>query len=482
EFERGEQLACTNGGGGLFEDIPIVEDFDPRDGDVDRSVFTRPQMAFNFPREPFSVEEPTNDEDVTITRWYSYEILGLDVRVREEGQNWQDFPGDHQGPVYDQAGYSAYYDLEGQLPENAEVEITLRARGVQLGSDDKNDVQETYDEQEYVATFQTGDAPDYIMDGSIHRSFPVANQRYFLEGENNGQGELNWYLDQDENLFRNKPDEDDDLDPNGNFNYVVRFTDVAAEESQDVPVTSADHLAQGGVTFPIPKAFLTGETIYALDLIRIYTPPPGTEEDNTVIVQETLGMDGGQPGGNDGLLDLQIQPANNLVPAIPNGGLQILADFDNNQPDNPPSPGGNLDGFKKNARKVKNRGAVSATVEKSLLPYTSFYFRTSMFTTKAEKVAGISVKKLNNVPKKLHVVDVDDLHHAVDGKGLYLPYIFLKTDEGFDKVESQYHEGNFVAMDKGQAVGNATIQFLPSFRFTGTDDWRSQTFAGDGDH
>ncbi|MEO0731844.1 MAG: hypothetical protein AAFZ52_03345, partial [Bacteroidota bacterium] len=28
----------------------------------------------------------------------------------------------------------------------------------------------------------------------------------------------------------------------------------------------------------------------------------------------------------------------------------------------------------------------------------------------------------------------------------------------------------------------ATIQFLPSFRFTGTDDWRSQTFAGDGDH
>ncbi|MEM1357323.1 MAG: hypothetical protein AAGF89_03950, partial [Bacteroidota bacterium] len=504
EFERGEELACTQGGGDIFEDIPIVEDFDPQDGDTDRSVFTSPQMAFNFPREPFSIEEETDVEDQFITQWYGYEIVDFTVRTREEGEDWKTFNGDHQGPIYDQAGYSAYYELAGQLPEFSEVEIELRARGMRLGSDNPDDLIETYDVQTYTATFETGEAPDHVMKGSIHRSIPFQRQRYFLETENGQRGYLRWFTDQNQALFRNKPTDRDGLDPKGNYAYVARFTEVATQAYEDVPISNADYRANGGVQYPIPTSFLQPETIYELDLVRIYTPPPGTEENNTIVVEETLSLHGAGGGGNGGGNNLQlnapllannnnnngpglnilIQGVNNDSPQpIPNAGLQLQANanyLDN--PISPPIPGGSLEGFKKNARKVKNRGAVSQTVEKSLLPHTQFYFRTSKFTTKAEKTAGITVKDLNNVPYQEHVVDVDDLHAAVDGKPLRLPYVFLDAPEGFDRIESQFRRESYTAYDQGQIINPQpyVANYTPLFRFTGTDDWRSQTFAGDG--
>ncbi|MEM9929849.1 MAG: hypothetical protein AAF840_08530, partial [Bacteroidota bacterium] len=558
EFEHGKQVVCTGGSNNIFDDIPIVQDFDPKDGTDNKSVFIHPQIAFNFPRGPFGIEEESDTPGESITRYYAYEIVQFKVRTKEENEGWKNHPGGVGQRTYDEAGYSCSYDLPKQLPEYSQVELEMQVRGLRLNSNDIDDVEEPFETQSYKATFVTGEAPDYIMENSIDDAKPFHRQLYFHEGVSANTGYMKFWTEQSENLFRTNPGPNDGFDSNGSYSYVVRFTDVESGAYVDRPATNRNHGAGGGFTYGIPRAFLQHSRIYKIDLLRMFTPPAVDQEDNTNIVMTDLGVDGPGGSGNGGILvnPGQIQPGNNngngggglqvnpgviqqgnnnngnggglVIQAqlmnnqqVPNAGLVQMAQFqggginqyaiNNGQPDpdppapnfpnqiqgndgggggNPPwvnpglgfqEPGGSMEGLKYEARKIKERGKVDQIIAKSLMPPSEpFYFRTSKYKTAAEKLAQTSVKTLNTTKFQKHIVDTDDLHFAEDGIEVKVPYVFLQTNEGFDRFETQYYRLNWVVSDLDDIIDAKSRDYYPALEITGDEDWRSNTFINDG--
>jgi hypothetical protein len=527
EFEHGKKVVCSLDGNNIFDDIPIVEEFDPADGASGQSIFTHPQVAFNFPRGAFPIDEESDTPGEYLTRYYGYEIIGLTVKTKEQGENWKTHLGGTGAPQYDEEGYSCLYDLPNQLPEFSQVELTLRVRGQRYNSNDPDDVAENFDVQTYTATFQTGAAPDYILANSIDRAKPFHRQLYFLEDEGGPNGFLNFWHEQSNNLFRTTPTAQDGLSSQGNYTYVVRFKDLKAGTATDVNPTSLNAGAGGGINFPIPKNFLQPKTVYEIDVLRIYNPPNnGTPDNNTSVVMADLGIDGqgGGGGGGGGPNNLQImaipqQQQNN----VPNAGLMQIANFQNNNqgmnvnvpnqfqnPNNDPggdppfeggidqianndpgdgpgfngpndfqSPGGNMSGLKYESRRLEQRGLVGEEVSKSLMQQ-KLYFRTSMFSTLAAKINQVKVKNLNQSPAQEHMVEVDDLHQFEDGIVVNTPYVFLESDEGFDRFESQYWNWNYHVSDGENHNSFKLVKYSPFVTFEGREDWRSETFSTDG--
>lgn len=538
EFEHGKQVICTGGGSNIFDDIPIVQDFDPRDGAEKKSVFIHPQVAFNFPRGAFGIEEATDTPGETFTRYYGYEIVNFKVRTKEQGGAWKNHAGGTGSPDYDNAGYSCSYDLPQQLPEFSEVEVEITVRGLQLNSDDITDVDETFSSQTYKAKFTTGEAPDYILPNSIDLARPFHRQKYFQEDEVAGDGYFNFWVEQSNKLFRQHPGPNDGFDANGNYNYVVRFTDVESGNHIDKTPTNKSTSAGGGFNFAIPRAFLQPERIYKIDLLRLFQPPAVGQDDNTNVVMTNLGVDGPGPGpgggggggilvnpgqnqgGNNGGggLVIQGQLANQQVP---NAGLFQVAQFqgggqanqfaiNNGQPDpdppapnlpnqfqgnggggpNPPwinpglgfqAPGGSMDGLKYAARNIKERGKVDQVIVKSLMPPSQpFYFRTSKFKTAAQKLATTSVRNVANTKFQTHLIDTDNLHEFEDGVEVKVPYVFLQSDEGFDRFETQYYRLHWVVTDLGDQIDSKWSTYKPALDVEGREDWRTDVFITEG--
>ncbi|MTB49590.1 hypothetical protein [Lewinella sp. W8] len=526
EFEHGKKVVCSQDGNNIFDDIPIVEEFDPTDGASGQSIFTHPQVAFNFPRGAFPIDEESDTPGEYLTRYYGYEIIGLTVKTKEQGGNWKTHLGGTGSPQYDDEGYSCLYDLPNQLPEFSQVELTLRVRGQRYNSNDPDDVAENFEVQTYTATFQTGAAPDYILANSIDRSKPFHRQLNFLEDEGGNNGYLNFWHEQSNSLFRTTPTAQDGLSTQGHYTYVVRFKDLSAGTAKDVNPFNLSTAGGGGMSFPIPKNFLKPKTVYELDVLRIYHPPNSTPDNNTSVVMADLGIDGqsggGGGGGNLQILAMPQQQQNN----VPNAGMMQVAMFQNNanqgmnvnvpnqfqdanndpgvdppfeggngqilsnEPDDGPgfggpndfqSPGGNMDGLKYASRRLEQRGLVGEEVSKSLMQQ-KLYFRTSMFTDLASKMNQVKVKNLNQSPAQTHMVDTDNLHQFTDGTEVKTPYLFLESDEGFDRFESQYWQWNYHVSDGENHNAFKLVKYTPFVTFEGREDWRSQTFMSEGDN
>ncbi|MFK8165468.1 MAG: hypothetical protein AB8H12_23680, partial [Lewinella sp.] len=535
EFEHGKKVVCSGGGSNIFDDIPIVQDFDPRDGTENKSVFIHPQIAFNFPRGAFGIEEATDEPGETITRYYGYEIVDFKVRTKEEGGSWKNHVGGTGSPDYDNAGYSCSYDLPKQLPEFSQVEVEIIVRGLQLNSNDIDDVEEPFSSQSYKAKFTTGEAPDYILPNSIDLARPFHRQKFFQEDEVHGDGYFNFWVEQSNKLFRQSPGPNDGFDSNGDYNYVVRFIDVENGTHVDRTPTSKSTAAGGGFNFAIPRGFLQPERIYKIDLLRLFQPPAVGQQDNTNVVMTNLGVDGPGPGGG-GIL---VNPGNQggdggggISPNVlilqgqvpdqnaPNAGLIQLAQFqgsspgnqlaiNNGQPDpDPPAPnlpnqfqgnggdddppwinpglgfqnpGGSMDGLKYAARNIKERGKVDQVIVKSLMPPSQpFYFRTSKFNTSAQKLSAANVKNLANPKYQTHLIETDNLHQDEDGVYVKVPYVFLESDEGFDRFETQYYKLKWVVTDLGDEIDSKWSKYEPTLEIEGEEDWRSDIFHTEG--
>ena len=538
EFEHGKQVVCTGGGSNIFDDIPIVQDFDPRDGVENKSVFIHPQIAFNFPRGSFGIEEASDTPGEPITRYYGYEIVNFKVRTKEQGGSWKNHSGGAGTPDYDNAGYSCSYDLPQQLPEFSQVEVEITVRGLQLNSDDITDVDEAFSSQSYKATFTTGEAPDYILPNSIDQARPFHRQKFFQEDEVAGGGFFNFWVEQSNNLFRQSPGPNDGFDANGNYNYVVRFIDVESGTHVDRTPVNKNTGAGGGFNFAIPRGFLQPERIYKIDLLRLFQPPAVDQDDNTNVVMTNLGVDGPGPGpGGGGGGGILVNPGNQggggnsggglviqgqlLNQQAPNAGLIQMAQFqgggpanqlgvNNGQPDpdppapnfptqiqgndgggpNPPwinpglgfqVPGGSMDGLKYAARNIKERGKVDQVIVKSLMPPSQpYYFRTSKFNTSAQKLGATSVKNFASPKFQTHLIDTDNLHAFEDGVEVKVPYVFLESDEGFDRFETQYYKIHWVVTDLGDQIDSKWSSYKPKLDIQGREDWRSDEFLTEG--
>ncbi|MEO0626877.1 MAG: hypothetical protein AAFY91_07790, partial [Bacteroidota bacterium] len=488
QFEHGEQVVCSGEGGGIFDDIPIVSDFDPVDGANGQSIFTNPQVAFNFPEGVFAIEEPGEGMDnPVITRYYGYEITSFKVWTKEQGQGgYSIHPGGTGLPQYEEDGYSCLYDLPEQLPEFSDVRMEIKVRGVRYTNANGNNVDEYYDTQTYETSFKVAAAPDYVLPGSIDDGRPFPLQRYYLEGESQA-GFVDFWHEQANDLFRSSPKPTDGLNEAGNYQYRVRFIDVAAETHHDVIPQSMNTQAGGGITFQIPNGFLQPETIYELQVVRIFIPPGGNNSStNTEVEMVALDLDNGGDGpggGGPGNMTLNIMPQQSQGQGGGNMGLQTMAfvnlgdqqsnsggsgQFLNVAPppaptpipypnlsiqspdddDNPGfegpnqwlNPGGNIGGIERESRRLLERNRVEEPVTKNLM-VNPIYFRTSKFRTKAEKLNQVSVYQPAQTPTREVLLNTDDLYGYGEFVGqayIDLPYILLDSEESFDRFETQY--------------------------------------------
>lgn len=525
-FEFGEKVECRDGGTNIFDEIPIVEQLDPDDGVTGRSIFTAPQASFNFPNFPFPIEE-----DNGTVNYYGYKQIYCKVFTRKKkSDNWQLRHANLEGS-YDDEGYAAYFD-PGTLPEKHWVKVELRVQGIRYKSEDAGDgIDEFFVPlQTYITEFKTGPAPDRILRGSISSTVPFRRQLFFTHNDH-PTGRIDFGTSQAQGIFRNKPNDEDKLDPNGRFEYVVRFTSVASGISIDAPVTSKNR--HEGITFTMPN-YLAPETVYKADLLRLYFPPAGTNNNNTQVsmvelkmyAPPNLGFVNPIPGGNDDDDNdggnIQVTLANvgaqqGAPPGNANGyqfagqnnqtnGLNQTATlaietvppgpdptpelgFQNEGTDDGPglggmgtfqNPGGELNDLERKSRELKSKGRTTATVVKSLWPKNqkAWYFRTSKFPSMNAKIAGVS-NPIGEQTRSYSVSILTDDNYEETKQDIKLPYIIIRSEEAFDRYETKYWTKDFKVYDGEQRLAHKdhSRKFFPAVKIEGAaGQWRENTF------
>lgn len=525
-FEFGEKVECRDDGSNIFDEIPIVEEITPKKGTKGRSIFTAPEASFNFPNEPLAIEEGSGDN--TEVRYYGYKIVSLKVEARgEEDNNFSTFlETTEPNHNYDEEGYAAIFNLE-ELPPNADIKVTLRVQGVRYDGPLGLSEEETFSTQKFETSFSTGPPPDHILKGSIVNTVPFRRQLYFTKGDH-PTGRIDWYRPQWSDLFRDKPNADDKLDPAGNYNYVARIIRLDNGEHRDRPLTNINH--ETGVSFSLPTGWLVPEMGYRVNILRLYTPPQsvGPATDTTLVDLEIYngpvnpyvfnGDELGQvpPANNNGnggfqqvgFTQLQFntqgqQQGNGLgqTLAFSNGGdapgpdppFTPQYDFTSNEPGDGPgfdgpqifqNPGGNLGDISRYSRELKKEGRVSAQVAKNLWPkgQSAWYFRTSSYNTLNAKNQQLDPVVNGQTYFRQVKVNADDLYtDAIEY--VKLPYVLLETDEPYDRYETKYWRRTFQAKDMGQNIGGShTRKFSPAVKVEGDNgQWADETFYGDAD-
>ncbi len=269
QFEAGEK--CEFGPDNPFADLPIIADIMPEDKSKDVHVFTEPQLAFNF-SPSFEIEyisddqspewEPIWDDEQdqmqlqTETRYFYYELEYF--KLTYEDKNGEEVVWDIRPHMnYNDGMQDATFEFTEYLPPNQVIAYEIKA----TGWENKN-VDEKIHTEIHEGTFTTGDLPDIIEDFNIVKRTPEYRQRYFLKGDHS-EGTVELKKSQDY-LF------DKGSLANGTFKHVARFTHLITNEKVESPATINE---EGDlVKFNLPQS-LHNNSIYALDIVTIFTPP-----------------------------------------------------------------------------------------------------------------------------------------------------------------------------------------------------------------
>lgn len=521
--EFGEKIDCQEFGGSIFDEIPIVEQVNPKQGTTARSIFTAPEASFNFPNRALAIDEGT--EDSPKFRYYGYKVVSLQIDTM--GENGSDFGTflyiTDPNKRYDEEGYAAVFDLP-ELPPNATIKVILKTQGLQYQSSLGLTVIDDFNVQVKESTFKTGPPPDRILKHSIVNTVPFRRQLYFTKNDH-PTARIDWYQPQYSELFRDKPNAEDKLDPAGSFSYVARFVRMDNESYYDVPITDLNENTH--LSFATPTGWLQPEMGYRIDVLRMYTAPeqngPATD---TVLVELELyeggtlpyvsteaglapgnnGVGGGVSGGGYSQIGTTQLMFSNQVGQSANGIGQTLTfgggDGDDPGPDPGPgptlgalipdgggyggpsdfaNPGGNMEGLERYSSQLMEESRTSAVAVKNLWPkgQSPWYFRTSRYNRLSEKITGLEVVNDGDVYQRTVKVTADDLY-SDNVEYVDLPYVRLRTNEPFDRFETKYWFRNFRARDGGQIVGaKFTQKFYPAVEVQSpTNQWKDQVFYG----
>ncbi len=276
KFELGEN--CIPSSGSPFDDMPIIAEVNPFDGENQVSVFTDPEIAFNFPNTEFSVEEMKADGSTDVRTFYytfeSYKITFKNDKNTNETidlNNWQRYRSD---------GRSAVFVSSEILPPKKIISYVIKVKGWEkLSGTDKLLATETKS-----GTFTTAQFPDYIAAEHFVSATPGYRQRYFLKNEwPKGNIKLKydystlfdpkfWYEEQWKLGNYVNPA------TTGTFEWMIRYKELATNEIKErVCNISADGTR---LSFNIPNG-LSNEEIHTLDLKVRFQPTPNTLTANT---------------------------------------------------------------------------------------------------------------------------------------------------------------------------------------------------------
>ncbi len=157
--------------------MPIIADVNPFDGENQVSVFTDPEVAFNFPKEEFTVEEIKSNGSTEVRTFYytfeSYKITYKNDNNANETMDlssWKKYRGD---------GRSAVFVSSEILPPKRTVNYTIKVKGWEK----KPGPDALLTTETKTGTFHTAQFPDYIAAEHFISTTPGYRQRYFLKNE-----------------------------------------------------------------------------------------------------------------------------------------------------------------------------------------------------------------------------------------------------------------------------------------------------------
>lgn len=536
-FEFGEKMECRETSGGIFDEIPIVQEITPKKGMNGRSIFTAPEVSFNFPNGALPIDEGSgNSVDM---KYYGYKINKIVVTAILNGEDeYTDFYSSTDPDFnYDEEGYAAIFTLP-ELPPRAKIKFVIEVQGLRYTGATGSTIEEYFNKRPYETTFNTGPPPDHIMKGSVVECVPFRRQLYFTKNDH-PSGRIDWYRAQYSDLFRPKPNAEDKLDMAGNFNYVARFVRLDNGDYRDRQLTNINE--ESGAEFAIPRGWLQPEQGYRIDILRLYTAPgnSGAATDTALVdlglysgqspflavgelgvVPQNNGNGSGSGGGGYGLVgSTQIMLFNQstsspgvqqmeLTHTVQQGnGITQTASFSNgpdgNGPDpgfepeygfanegtyEPPgdfaNPGGSMEGLSRYSRELTTESRTAATVAKNLWPKSMdpWYFRTSKHNTLEAKINALDAVTDGSTRYRTVKVKADNLYYETN-EYIHLPYVIFRADEPFDRYETKYWKRRFQARDKGQKVGGSRMmKFSPAVDVGQPGgQWRDIVFYGDPD-
>ena len=519
DMEFGEALECKEQmEQNIFDDIPIVSYVKPNENDGQVSIFSTPQVAFNYPKGKFSIEEEDPDNpDQTTTVEYAYEIVGYGIEYANEQTDgeWQTYTAEINAPSYGEDTYSCSLNLPERLPELSTIKFWIEVRGKRYNGASDSDV--TYfPKKKSSYTFETGEAPDYILANSIDRAVPMGRQLYYPKDENT-EGYFNFWFSQSPDLFRTEPEaKDDDLSPNGSFEYIARFRELKSKNWTDVPLETA---SIERVEFEIPTGFLKPESIYEIDIMRLYFPPSQSNDptlDTTMVGLNLLSDDG--PGdltfymmqqSNAGGQQQFTSMSNNAgqdcknclqvmgVGSVNNGSGPVSGNLTAIVPGEDPgfnpgfgftNPGGDNAGLEQLDRSIRQNKLSGQEQETSLMG-RKFYFRTSKYATYNQKLNQVSVRQTDyNIPNSFGFSNTE--RELIVGDELYqpagdnvtsvdLPLVFLDSGEGMDRYETQYYTRKLQVSDMGQLFPSNPVErkYSPHLKVHMSNAWNDAFYS-----
>jgi len=234
-----------------IDDLMIISDIKPSNGNVDVDVFDAIQVAFNAP-----INSELTIEDDQGSKTYRISLKEISLT-----QNGEEIPGDY---VLNTNKDVLIFDSHEILPP--ETEITAIAKVSFEEKVGSNWVQVSEDGQpvieEKTSVFTTGDAPRKIPAQNIVFMYPIKNQKYMLPKEaNSGYVQLDKGQDY---LFGN------------GLNDELYFIDEAGIKTK---TTFSYNASEKRLNFEIPNN-LANEQTYTYALI---TMNPGDIEEDQVL-------------------------------------------------------------------------------------------------------------------------------------------------------------------------------------------------------
>jgi hypothetical protein len=246
-----------------LDDVQVIAQLTPTNGELDVNVFNAPQVVFNMAVEKEFVLAEENIQKSFRIKLDKFTITQSGVAIAGKLE-WNE--------NHDVLAFNSF-DI---LPEKKELKSSVQVSFEELLNgawvpvlENGKPVIETSE-----ITFTTGDAPKFIPLDNVDYSYPVIGQMNFYRDEST-EGYIKLKKGQP-NLFEKQAD----------WKQVGRFTDKSGTRTE-----YAFSYANAVVTFTIPASGLKTETLYAFEILNVPLKSSGAIDRN--VSQVTSKVDTG---------------------------------------------------------------------------------------------------------------------------------------------------------------------------------------------
>jgi hypothetical protein len=260
-FEVNAGQRCSIVDADPFSGVEFIADIRPQAEDNPANVFQHPTVSFNLPVDRI-VEFPSpTDIDPTLTRRFRPFIASFQL-VLNNGTNAV-VPGTFE--LTERNTIATYKFIEALEPttEYKVIVVVQADEYFRDGTVRRVAIEGTNWEERREITYRTGERPDNVAPENVVFTYPVENQRYFLKGERpkGPVGLVKFFTGQSYLFYATKD--------GYTYGYLVRFKPIGSGDPVDVPVVNRGLYLE----YSIPP--LENDKMYAVQVVRKRTGGSG---------------------------------------------------------------------------------------------------------------------------------------------------------------------------------------------------------------